>query len=167
MKLQTRQNGFTLIELLVVIAIIGVLSAVVLASLSTARDKGNDAGVKSNLGSVQTQAAIFDSDRRTYGTFDNGSGAATACPTPGTSGTSFFHDVTVENAIASALKDGGTGGTAMCLATDTNYAVAVTRPSSATSSPSTYWCIDSAQNHCGVNDNSLTGTSCGTCVTTN
>ncbi|PIS43439.1 pilus assembly protein, partial [Candidatus Kaiserbacteria bacterium CG08_land_8_20_14_0_20_50_21] len=33
---QNRSRGFTLIELLVVIAIIGILSAVVLASLNTA-----------------------------------------------------------------------------------------------------------------------------------
>ncbi|KND50361.1 MAG: hypothetical protein AB202_01755 [Parcubacteria bacterium C7867-007] len=53
------KRGFTLIELLVVIAIIGILSSVVLASLNTARNKGIDAAVKTNLGEARAQAELF------------------------------------------------------------------------------------------------------------
>lgn len=52
-------RGFTLIELLVVIAIIGLLSAVVLASLSTARTRANDAQRMSNLRSVQQALELY------------------------------------------------------------------------------------------------------------
>ena len=54
-----KNKGFTLIELLVVIAIIGILSSVVLASLNTARNKGADAAIKSNLANARAQAELF------------------------------------------------------------------------------------------------------------
>lgn len=54
-----KNKGFTLIELLVVIAIIGILASVVLASLSSARDKGKDASVKSQLASMKAQAELY------------------------------------------------------------------------------------------------------------
>ncbi len=65
MRMRTLR-GFTLIELLVVIAIIGILSAVVLASLNTARSKGQDAAIVSNINGIRTQAVIFYDTNKTY-----------------------------------------------------------------------------------------------------
>ncbi len=61
-------TGFTLIELLVVVAIVGILASVVLVSLDSARGKGGDAAVKSNLNQVRTKAEmLYD----TYGCYVN------------------------------------------------------------------------------------------------
>lgn len=61
------KKGFTLIELLVVIAIIGMLSSIVLASLNSARGKGANSAVKSNLTNLRAQAELFyDSNGNTY-----------------------------------------------------------------------------------------------------
>lgn len=61
------KKGFTLIELLVVIAIIGILSSIVLASLSSARTKGEDAAIKANLANMRAQAELYYSNNNNYG----------------------------------------------------------------------------------------------------
>ncbi len=66
MNYRLRQNGFTLIELLVVIAIIGVLSSIVLASLSTARAKARDAKRVVEIDSVSKALDIYYTTTDSY-----------------------------------------------------------------------------------------------------
>jgi prepilin-type N-terminal cleavage/methylation domain-containing protein len=61
-------RGFTLIELLVVIAIIGLLASIVLASLSTARIKGQDAARISDVKSLEAALELYYSNNNGYPT---------------------------------------------------------------------------------------------------
>ena len=67
------KKGFTLIELLVVIAIIGILSAVVLTSLNSSRERANDSARKSN---IQQAALAMEIERdQLSGNFPMGTNA--------------------------------------------------------------------------------------------
>ena len=59
-------RGFTLIELLVVIAIIGLLSSIVLASLTTARNKAFDAQRAENAKTLKDALQMYYNDHGTY-----------------------------------------------------------------------------------------------------
>lgn len=121
-----KQKGFTLIELLVVIAIIGILASVVLASLNTARAKGADASIKSNMANIRAQAELwYDNNGQTYG------GGVTAC----TGGA--FADTVITSAIAQIDAQNGTG-TVLCNTDSTGQSWSISSPLKSSGT----WCVD-------------------------
>jgi prepilin-type N-terminal cleavage/methylation domain-containing protein len=138
------KRAFTLIELLVVIAIIGILSAVVLSSLSQARAKGSDARIKSQLGSLRSATDLYyTSNANSYGT---AGAVCTANMFVSTTGT-------IANLITSLTSLSPTD----CGSSPTAWSVASTYPSA-----TGYWCSDSIgasrdKTAAGVAYTSLTG----------
>jgi len=131
---KNRSQGFTLIELLVVIAIIGILSAVVLASLNTARSKGNDAAIQSDLATIQTQAEIY------YGNNSNAYGTVSGSTCNAAS--TLFADPTIAKAVTGAqTASNNLAANVICGNTTSAYAIQVklTAPTA-----TTYWCVDNS-----------------------
>jgi prepilin-type N-terminal cleavage/methylation domain-containing protein len=138
-------KGFTLIELLVVIAIIGILASVILASLNTARAKGADAAVKSDLANSRAQAELF------YGS-QTPNGYAGVCSTAATANgiLAMIQDAasksgtTYTAATAPASPSGvSSATTTVCHDSAGAWAAAVPMKSVGTTTAPIYFCVDS------------------------
>jgi prepilin-type N-terminal cleavage/methylation domain-containing protein len=138
-------KGFTLIELLVVIAIIGVLATVVVGAVNSARVKGADATVKSNLQALRVESELWYDSNSSYGTDLTGS-----CPTAfvASSAPNFLAgSQPAQNAMLAAARAGGssasTAAALTCRIGSTGTAWAVSAPLKTTGQ---HWCIDSSGN---------------------
>ena len=130
-KIFNKQKGFSMVELLIVITIIGVLSTIVLSSLSSSRAKAYDTKTKQQLSRFRTAAEIYFTNQT-----PTNYGPATPICTAG-----IFSETSEVNGNPHAYIDPlnlPNGTQVVCGSVDSAYAVKATLYSG-----SEYWCVDS------------------------
>ncbi len=152
-RTQKLNSGFTLIELLVVISIIGLLSSVILASLTSARNRGADAVIRQNLSQVARGAAIYYDTYGSYGTvsFTDTTDVAAPCAsiaggtndnflTPNTSIAPAVQIISSLRAAGNASNGGGLARATCRITTGSNGGFAISVPLK--TNPNQHFCID-------------------------
>jgi len=132
-----KTSGFTLIELLIVIAIIGILAAVVLASLNTARDKGANATIKSTLHNLRSQTEIVnDNNGYSYDKVCN----ATQDPNVAKAIATAHSASAATGAVVTAVGTVQVITTSNCHSSSAGWAISV--PLKKAEGSNLYWCTD-------------------------
>lgn len=111
-------KGFTLIELLVVVAIVGIIAAIVVASVTVARTRAAESAIKANLRSLASEAELVYDSAGTYAAINN-------CHEAGNQFNSFI--VAIEQS----------GATTTCTGDGADWVVSATRQGKS-------WSIDSS-----------------------
>ncbi len=94
-----RQHGFTLIELMLVIAVIGILAALILATVVITRSRAQNARLQSDLKQLRVLAETYSNQAGSY----SGWGACVADPEP--TGFTCASDAGLASSIATLLTD--------------------------------------------------------------
>jgi prepilin-type N-terminal cleavage/methylation domain-containing protein len=126
-----KTKGFTLIELLVVIAIIGILSGLIIVSMSGAQNAAKDARIKSAMDQFRSTAEIYKlNNNNSYGATvgqANCTSVASSIITTGTDGAALCADIQSQ------------GGSTLAIYIDsTAWCVSKILPGTTT------WCVDSS-----------------------
>lgn len=130
-KIPLNNKGFSLVELLIVITIIGILSSIILQSLSNSRARAYDSKIKQQLSSFRTAAEIYFSSQNGYGP---------NVPGPDC-GSGMFNDVIASNGSPGIFIAPGNLPSFVQLACSSSASAYAVKAS--LYSGDQYWCVDS------------------------